>query len=431
MEDREAAAPRDTGEDPAPSHGWRVGKHFPFLRKGEAPDEVMEGASLSGTEKQLERLLQAAFRHHATSVHLEPQEESLRVRFLGPDGVLYQFPLLPLGSYAELLGFLKGSLTEKVALLKGVREGSLALPLHGEVWEVRVVVVPTMRGEVVVLRPGLQDQPQQQRLLSLGFEAEDLLRLQQVLRGPPGLVLLAGPGGSGKSTTLRTLLSEPRAAGPAVWKAAPVQRVLALPASAQQPSEASGGEGRPVEARASLAGRFHSVDELRDEAAVRRAIDAARSGAPVLATIQAVDAADALGRLKGLGFSPFLAATLLRGVAAQCTVRRLCPHCSIEVDPRPEEQQRYAEVTGRSLEHVAVGMGCSQCNGTGYLGRVGVFEVVEVGERLRSAVAEGAGAESLRPLALAQGMAPLRRNGMRKVEASLTTLDEVLSTTPS
>jgi type II secretory ATPase GspE/PulE/Tfp pilus assembly ATPase PilB-like protein len=172
------------------------------------------------------------------------------------------------------------------------------------------------------------------------------------------------------------------------------------------------------------------MDGLETRQSLQATLSALSEGQTVIATLVASQATEALSALEALGVPPWVAASFLRGVVAQRLLRRLCPHCSIEVAPTPEEQAQHRAVTGKALEQLALGMGCAQCRGTGYLDRVAVFEVLAVEGPLHQSLAHGARGEALRALAVAEGMVPLRPNGMRKVRAGLTAIQEVLRETP-
>ncbi len=375
-------------------------------------------------------LLHAASRG-ATQVHVEPSERGLRIRFR-VDGVLHPESELPIG--------LRSAVTTRFKLMAGLDVAERRSPQEGQIrgfhagkdreLDVRVATMPTAAGEQLVLR--LFDRSSLPNDLGgLGLEPDQLRRVRAALQGPQGLTLVAGPSGSGTTTTLYAALSE--LAGDSVSVATvedPVE--FALPGCTQVQVQRDGGLGVAASVQALLRQDpdIIMIGALPDHEAVDAAMRAAIAGRRVLTTLPAGDAAAALIRLVHLGVEPYMIAAATHLVIAQRLLRRLCGECSLE-DPSASVQ-RLSDA-GMSPQQARDARprrarGCKSCLG-GYRGRVALFEVLPIAGALRDRIAGGADAAELRAEAAALGARSLRQTGLTRVAEGILALDDLLRAT--
>lgn len=375
-------------------------------------------------------LLHAASRG-ATQVHVEPSERGLRIRFR-VDGVLHPESELPIG--------LRSAVTTRFKLMAQLDVAERRTPQEGQIrgfhagkdreLDIRVATMPTATGEQLVLR--LFDRSKLPHdLAGLGLEPEQLERMRAALQGPHGLTLVAGPAGSGTTTTLYAALAE--LAGDSVSVATiedPVE--FTLPGCTQVQLQREGGLSMAASVQALLRQDpdIIMLGGLPDLDAVDAAVRAAVAGRRVLTTLPAGDGAAALIRLVHLGVEPYMVAAAARLVVAQRLVRRLCGECSSEdqaISPQRLIDAGMSPQQARECRPRRAG-GCKACL-AGYRGRVALFEVLPVGAALRERIAEGAGAAELRAEATTQGHRSLRQVGLARVADGHIALDDLLRTT--
>ena len=266
------------------------------------------------------------------------------------------------------------------------------------------------------------------RLEDLGLDRDELSKWRQLLSLPFGMVLVSGPTGSGKTTTLYSSVTElVRDRGNIMTIEDPIEyRVESLH---QIEVNRQAGVDFPAGLRAimRLDPDVILVGEIRDVETAKTAVDAALTGQLVLASIHSNDAASAFTRLIDIGIEPYLAATAVVGVAGQRLVRKVCPHCVVATDLDAAEKSAYEAKGGQGVDGFVSGTGCNFCGFTGFLGRTGVFEVLAVTEDTRALVASGASGQVIRRQAINEGMNSLHAVGMIKAEGGITTVNEVLS----
>jgi general secretion pathway protein E len=377
-------------------------------------------------------LLQYAFSQRASDIHMEPRRESGNIRFR-IDGVLhevYQMPAGVMGAVTSRLKILaRMDLTEK----RRPQDGRVKTRApDGREVELRVSSLPTAFGEKLVLR--IFDPEVLVRDLSeLGFSAGDAARWDAMTREAHGIVLVTGPTGSGKTTTLYSTLK--RLATPEV-NVCTIEDPIELiePAFNQMqvnPAiELSFAGG--VRALLRQDPDIIMVGEIRDLETAEIAAQASLTGHLVLSTLHTNDAPSALTRLADLGVAPYLMRATLLGVAAQRLVRKLCPHCR---QPVEMDRRRWNELVAgwpiKAPETVYEAVGCLECRDTGYWGRIGIYELMPMARGVKDALVDGADYRKLREAALKAGMVPLRAAGAEKVAAGVTSVDEVLKATPA
>jgi type IV pilus assembly protein PilB len=377
---------------------------------GEAGD--VAGSEDQGGDQTVVRLVNALMRRAiaqgASDIHIEPYEKELRVR-VRVDGVLQAAPAPPLR--------LRDAVTSRIKIMARLDIAEKRLPQDGRIKvrftddgrarevDFRVSCLPTLFGEKLVLRL-LDPEAMRLDLGCLGFEAQALERFRRAIRRPWGLVLVTGPTGSGKTSTLYSALGEISRPGVNVVTVEdPVE--FNLPGINQVQVRDVIGLSFAAALRAFLRQDpdVILVGEIRDAETASIAVKAALTGHLVLSTLHTNDAASTVNRLVNMGVEPYLAAGSLNLLCAQRLVRRVCDHC---------------EVRGR---------GCERCTGTGYRGRVGLFEVMELSEPLRELVRSNAAIPDIQRLAASEGMESLRASGLHKVQQGVTTIDEVLRET--
>ena len=388
--------------------------------------EAAEGASII---RFVNQILTEAIELRATDVHIEPFEESLRVRYR-IDGVLQE------ASVASEVKQFQAAIVSRLKILSKLDIAEKRIPQDGRIKiriadheiDVRVSVIPMLYGEAVVLRL-LDRSAVLLGLDKLGMSARDLSTTRMILERPHGIILVTGPTGSGKTTSLYAALAQIN----------DVQRKII---TIEDPIEYQlhGINQIQVSRKAGLtfASGLRSilrhdpdvvlVGEIRDDETAEIAIQASLTGHLVFSTLHTNDAPTALTRLVDMGIEPYLVASSLEAVFAQRLVRVICSHCkeqlsTSEVMPL---RQRFGDILPGSLYK---GQGCTHCQGTGYRGRIGIFEMMVVTDDLRSLIIENASARDLRRVASRQGTTSLREDGFRHVREGRTTVEEVLRVT--
>ncbi len=388
-----------------------------------APTEDAPMARLVG------HLVAEALRRRASDIHVEPLARRLRVR-LRIDGVLQEIDAPPARVGVALVSRLKLMARMSLDEKRVPQDGRIRISLDGREIDLRASCLPTIHGESMVLRV-LEAERLALDWESLGLWPGEEGMLDRAVSSADGLVLVTGPTGSGKTTTLYTCLH--RLNHPdrkIVTVEDPVE--YQLPGINQVPVRPEAGMTFSVALRAMLrqAPNVIMVGEIRDRETAEIALNAAQTGHLVFSTLHTNDAPGAVARLIDLGVKPYLLAATLRAVVAQRLVRRVCPHCA-----RPHEPSA-TELRGLGLPESALavanwrlGDGCPSCLGTGHRGRVGLYELLMVGETLRRTIYDNVTAGQLRTEARRLGMRTLREDGLRKTLAGWTTIDEILAHT--
>jgi len=402
-------------------------------------DEIDLGALAKSTEaapvvKLSNVLLIDALKRGASDIHIEPYEKEFRVRFR-IDGLLYNVMALPMK--------LKDPLTSRVKIMAKLDIAEKRLPQDGRIklrlkvedrsrdMDFRVSCLPTLWGEKIVLR--LLDKTKLMLdMTKLGFEQDSLDRFQRSIAKPYGIALVTGPTGSGKTNTLYSALASLNKSDTNIM-------------TAEEPVEFNLAGVNQVNIRDQIGLNFAAalrsflrqdpniilVGEIRDYETAEIAVKAALTGHLVLSTLHTNDAPSTISRLVNMGIEPFLAGTAVNLIQAQRLIRRVCGNCKeelrdvpsktlVEIGFRPEDVGTFRMFKGR---------GCGTCNGTGYKGRVGLYEVMEISEGIRDLIMVGATAVEIKRKALEDGMLTLRMSGLEKIRAGITTIEEVLRET--
>ncbi len=378
-------------------------------------------------------VLMSAIQKGASDIHIEPYEKELRVRYR-IDGILYNIMNPPLK--------LRDAIASRIKIMSKLDIAEKRLPQDGRIKirfnengvakeiDFRVSVLPTLFGEKIVMRL-LDKDKLMLDMTRLGFEPESLARFEAAILRPWGMVLVTGPTGSGKTNTLYSSISKINT---------PETNIL----TAEDPIEFNLVGINQVQVRESIGLNFAAalrsflrqdpniilVGEIRDFETAEIAVKAALTGHLVLSTLHTNDAPSTINRLMNMGIEPFLVANSVHLICAQRLVRRVCQHCK-EPHPVPAPALVHAGFSPEDAADVTPmrGAGCDRCNLTGYKGRVGLYEVMEVTEDLRELFLVGASGLELRRKAIDEGMITLRMSGLRKVKDGVTTIEEVVRET--
>ena len=401
------------------------------FQQNTATDGDTDADSDAPLVKLVNTIISEAFKFRASDIHIEPLEQRIRVRYR-VDGVLQEVNNPPKRLQGAILSRIKIQSGMSIAEKRIPQDGRIQLVIGNKQIDFRVNCLPTVHGESMVLRI-LDKSGIKLGLAQLGFLTDDQQTFERLVGMADGILLVTGPTGSGKTTTLYSCLNYiNRPDRKIITVEDPVEYQLAG-INQVQVSEAS-GLTFAVALRAMLrqAPNVVMLGEIRDLETATIAINASLTGHLVFSTLHTNDAPSAVQRLIDIGIKPFLVATACRGLIAQRLVRKICKGCaaphmpteaqlkSIEIDPNT--------ITGANFQK---GMGCSDCNKKGYRGRFGIFEMFVVDDAAKKLVFEKASAVEIRTHALKSGMRSLRQDGARKVVAGMTTADEVITATTS
>lgn len=378
-------------------------------------------------------ILTEAIKRGASDIHVEPYEKAFRVRYR-IDGILQEVMAPPMR--------FKDAITSRIKILAKLDIAEKRLPQDGRIklkakiegrtreLDYRVSTVPTLFGEKVVLRL-LDKENLRLDMTKLGFEKSSLKKFEDAILKPYGMVLVTGPTGSGKTNTLYSAISRINTPEVNIMTAEdPVE--FQLPGVNQVQMKESIGLNFAAALRAFLRQdpNIILVGEIRDFETAEIAIKAALTGHLVLSTLHTNDAPSTISRLMNMGIEPFLVATSVNVIAAQRLVRRICSNCKEEVEVPIQGllSVGFSEAEAHSLK-VYRGRGCDRCGNTGYKGRVGLFEVMEITEDIRELILSGATVVELRRKAIEEGMITLRQSGLHKIREGITTIEEVVRET--
>jgi type IV pilus assembly protein PilB len=378
--------------------------------------------------KLVNLILMDAIRKHASDIHIEPYEKLVRVRFR-IDGVLYEIMRPPLQLRNAIISRLKIMSHLDIAERRLPQDGRIKLRIGARDIDFRVSVLPTLFGEKVVMRL-LDKSSLQLDMTKLGFEESQLKHLQEAIYSPYGMVLVTGPTGSGKTTTLYSALSD-------------LNKISQNISTAEDPVEYNLVGINQVQIHDAIGLNFAAalraflrqdpdiimVGEIRDFETAEVAIKAALTGHLVLSTLHTNDAPSTINRLLNMGIEPFLVSSAVNLILAQRLVRRICSECCGQAEVLPEallDLGMHEEEVGTFVcNH---GKGCQGCNNTGYRGRIALYEVMPMYEEIRELTLVSAAASEVKREAIRLGMLTLRRSGMNKLKEGITTVEEVIRT---
>ncbi len=387
--------------------------------------ELTEVESEAPAVKLVNFIIQKAVADRASDIHIEPQENDVRVRFR-IDGVLIEVMRSPKSTQASLLSRFKIMAEMDIADSRRPQDGHCQVTVGGHRIDFRVSTLPTVYGERVVLRILRKDSILLQ-LSDLGFSPRSLERFQSSFTKPYGAILVTGPTGSGKSTSLYAainVLNDP--ARHILTAEDPVEYRLDGVNQCQINHKAGLTFARALRSFLRCSPDVILVGEIRDQETAQIAIESALTGHLVLSTLHTNDSASAVTRLVEMGVEPFLVSSAVDCVLAQRLARKLCPECKEQFKPSRQVLTDSGFDADNLPETVYRAGGCKKCGQTGYRGRVGVHEVLMMSEELSRACVEGATAEKIKQIAIEQGMITLRQDGLEKVREGLTSIEEVM-----
>ena len=372
-------------------------------------------------------ILAHAMDQRASDIHIEPEELVFHVR-MRTDGILHTRMTLPASRYPAVASRVKLISGMDIAERRLPQDGRLSTRVSGQEIDVRASAVPAVHGESIVLRL-LPKERQDLSLARLGFSTRDLSLFRTWAHEPHGIVLVTGPTGSGKSTTLYATLEEMNQRDRKIITVEdPVEYEVAGVTQIQANAEIGYTFARALRAILRQDPDVIMIGEIRDLETAEIAVQSALTGHLVLSTLHTNDAVSAFTRLVDMGVEPFLVATSVRAVQAQRLVRRLCPQCSRpNADVLPAIRRLVEPLAEAGVApNWRSATGCPHCQGTGYRGRLGIYELVDVTPEMQELIIASATAERMRALATQQGGRTLREDGLLKAMAGLTTVEEVV-----
>ena len=386
---------------------------------------AMDAAFDAPLAQALSMIVEEAVKTRASDIHLEPEENRMRVRYR-IDGILHEMMSLPLNINRALISRIKILSDMNIADHLRPQDGQFSFDAKGRPINVRVATVPCITGEMAVLR--LLDKSRASRgLAELGLLPESLKIYESMLSAPYGMILSSGPTGSGKTTTLYACINSLDLVArnvitiedPAEYHFKSINQIQVNP-------QAGITFAAGLRSILRLDPNVILVGEIRDSETASIATQAALTGHLLLSSVHANDAATTIARLVDLKVERFLIASSVIGVVAQRMVRLVCPDCGKMMEATLPEQIAYEKAIGEKQTEFKYGIGCESCSYTGYLGRIGIFEILRISDSIRTMIVDGANSGQIRNQAVKEGMVSLLQDGMLKVKSGITTPAEVL-----
>ena len=375
--------------------------------------------------RTLDLMMAQAVKDRASDIHIEPQEDRVRIRYR-IDGILHDATSLPPTALEPLVSRVKILADMDITEHRRPQDGQFSIDVGGRKVDIRAATAETACGESAVLRI-LDKSMSLFTLAELGFLPEALKKYREMLKSPFGMILVAGPTGSGKTTTLYASISQlDRNERNILTIEDPIEYRFMDIKQIQVNEKAGMTFASGMRAIMRLDPDIILVGEIRDSDTAKTAVQAALTGHLVLSSIHANDASSVPFRLLDLGVEAYLISSVLVGIVAQRMARQICHHCRAPYQPSMEERIAYDEEMGQEQAIFYQGAGCNFCSNTGYLGRTGVFELLPLGEGIRRTLLAGASVSDIKAEAIREGMVTLKRDGMLKVKEGITTPYEVL-----
>ncbi len=398
-----------------------------FEKREESETDLEAEAESSPVVRYVNHIIQTALQEGASDIHIEPGEKHLKVR-LRIDGILYEAMNPPKKMHAALTSRLKIMANLDIAERRLPQDGRIRATVSNRRLDLRLSTVPTANGEKTVMRI-LDDQAIQVSLDDLGFREDTLVLWKKQIEQPHGIILVTGPTGSGKTTTLYSSLRQMDMKRLNISTVEdPVEYNLPGVTQIQTHAMIDMTFARALKALLRQDPDVVMVGEIRDHETASIAVQAALTGHLVLSTLHTNDAPSSVTRLINIGVEPFLVGAALNGVLAQRLVRRICPAC-VEDTPVPEEMRDFLVVHGIDGATLPQGRGCDACRNSGYSGRLGLYELLVFDDHLRDLIASSPNVTEFRRICCERGMVSLREDGFRKVLDGRTTVEEVLRVT--
>ncbi len=393
----------------------------------QATDEKIAFTAATDTPlvQALNLIIEEAVKARSSDIHIEAEEQRVRVRYR-VDGTLQDMMSLPINVHRALISRIKILGEMNIADHLRPQDGQFTADIRGREVDVRVATAPTVQGETAVLRI-LDKSMAALGLSDLGLSPDSLARIEGLLRIPYGMLLVSGPTGAGKTTTLYASINSLDTAGnnvitiedPAEYRFQSINQI-------QVNNQAGLTFASGLRSILRLDPDIVLVGEIRDSETANIAVQSALTGHLLLSSIHANDTGGVLSRLHDLKVEPFLIASAVIGVIAQRMVRRVCPDCARMMEAPTVEQMAYEQEMGEKQTQFLYGTGCKSCSFSGYRGRTGIFEILTMNDRIGTLVVNRASASAIRNQALEEGMTSIMRDGMLKVKEGITTPYEVL-----
>ena len=373
----------------------------------------------------INKVLQQAAQRRVTDIHFEPQNNRIMVR-LRVDGILQEGESFPRSLHGALMSRLKVLAGMNIAETRRPQDGRFSFDVAGKEYDVRVSCGNTGNGEMAVLRL-LSKSDSLMELPSLGFLSDVASKYENLLNLAAGMILIGGPTGSGKTTTLYASINKLNSVERNIITIEdPIEYKYELINQFQVNLKAGVSFATGLRSFMRLDPDIIMVGEIRDSDTARIATQAALTGHLVLSSVHANDAVGIMYRMLDLGVESYMLCSTLAGCIAQRLVRRICPYCKEIYKPSPEEQAFYEIHMGESPHELYHGAGCNLCDQTGYQGRMGVYEILELTDNIKEQILGSSTAAQIRATALNNGMISLVKDGMMKVQSGLTTVAEIM-----
>jgi type IV pilus assembly protein PilB len=398
----------------------------------ETKDEDVDLEKMAGESpviRYVNYLIFNAVKEGASDIHIEPQERKLQVRYR-IDGLLFEAMHPPSQMHAAIISRLKIMSNLDISERRLPQDGRIRVMVHGRKLDLRLSTLPTAHGEKAVLRI-LDTRSIQVTLDALGMEQDALLMWKHQINQPHGIILVTGPTGSGKTTTLYASMGQmDRAKLNISTVEDPVEYQLDGVNQTQVQERISMTFSAALRALLRQDPDVIMVGEIRDTETARIAIQASLTGHLVLSTLHTNDAPSSITRLINIGVEPYLIGASVNGCLAQRLVRKVCESCKKQIRPDDHIAEHLA-IHGIAIDDVWIGEGCEKCRHTGYLGRLGLYEILVLDDLMRDKIASNPSVTEFRRMCVERGMVTLRSDGFSKVQRGLTTVEEVLRVTES
>jgi len=389
--------------------------------------DLEEIAGQSPVVKLVNYLIYNAVRENASDIHIEPDDKKLRVRYR-VDGKLYEKMCPPYQMFSAIVSRIKIMAELDIAQRRLPQDGGIHVLLEGRPIDLRVSVMPGNFGEKVVTRI-IDPQKVVFNLESLGFTYENLQIFKEIIQSPNGMVLVTGPTGSGKNTTLYAALAELNSEEVNICTVEDPVECNMAGINQFQVNQAAGFEfSTALRSLLRQDPDIIMVGEIRDTVTATIAVQAALTGHLVLSTLHTNDAPGAVTRLLDLDVAPYLVSASLIGVLAQRLVRKICTNCKTEYEPSASIK-KMVESMGGDVGKYYRGLGCKKCRNTGYVGRIAIHELFVPDDEIMGVINARAGLKNLRNKVIKSGMVPLKLDGIEKVKAGIVSVEEILRTT--
>jgi len=412
----------------------QIEKYYGFTRTLEAlgakqniskeEEFEVEDADDTPMVKLVNQILTSAVFQRASDIHIDPLDDKVLIRYR-VDGVLDVVKEFPIKIHTQMISRIKVMSGMDITETRVPQDGRIQTAIQQKNIDLRISTLPTVRGEKVVMRI-LDLSGSMNKISALGLEEKEERSVRQMIEKPNGIVLVSGPTGSGKTTTLYACLEELNKPGVNIVTVEdPVEIKMAGVNQVQVQPDVDLTFAKALRSILRQDPNIVMIGEIRDVETAEIAIRASLTGHLVLSTIHTNDAVKTVTRLLDMEIEPFLIGSSLSGIISQRLVRSLCTECSYEDDPSPGEVVMFKKY-GLELDKVKRAKGCTSCNFKGYAGRVGIFEVLPISTKLQGLIADNQSVNELLKQARADGMRTIIESGLSKVKKGLTTLEEVL-----